>query len=138
MTKDDAFNFLLRHQPMPSDNDLTQDLIDQYDNVRKFFIDHPDRKAIDLFLRSYGDGDGWGVYQLVEDFFYQCKEADVKIEIKKVLEDITISDSVRYWVTQVAAAFNDEILRDGLEISLHSTNADIKDAAEMAINLLDE
>lgn len=61
MTKDDAFNFLLRHQPMPSDNDLTQELIDQYDNVRKFFIDHPDRKAIDLFLRSYGDGDGWGV-----------------------------------------------------------------------------
>ena len=65
MTKDDALNFLLRYQPMPSDKDLTQDIIDKYDDVRKFFIKNPDRKAIELFLRSFGEGDGRGVYQLV-------------------------------------------------------------------------
>lgn len=123
---------------MPSDNDLTQELIDHYNKVRRFFIDHPNREAIGLFLRSYGEGDGWGVYQLVENFFLQCKGSEVKLEIKKVLEDITIPDSVRYWVTQVAAAFIDEILRGGLEISQRSKNTDIKDAAEMAISLLDE
>ncbi|PIT58700.1 hypothetical protein [Snodgrassella alvi] len=138
MTKDDALNFLSRHQPMPSDKDLTQDIIDKYDDVRKFFIKNPDRKAIELFLRSFGEGDGWGVYQLVEDFFYQCYDIDVKKEIKKVLEDITIPDSIRYWVTQIAAAFSDEILRNGLQISLQSKNIDIRDAARMAINQLDE
>lgn len=138
MIKEDALKFLLKHQPMPSDEYLTQKIIDEYDDVRKFFIEHPDSKAIGLFLRSYGEGDGWGVYQLVEDFFFLCPESVVKTEIKKVLEDITISDSVRYWVTQTAADFIDEILRNGLEISLQSKNPDIKDAAEMAIDLLSE
>lgn len=138
MTKENALNFLSRHQPMPSDENLTQDIINEYDEVRKFFIKNPDKRAIELFLRSYGEGDGWGVYQLVEDFFYQCSDIDVKKEIKKVLEDRTISDSVRYWVTQTAAAFNDEMLRNGLEISLQSKNIDIKDAANDAIELLDE
>lgn len=62
----------------------------------------------------------------------------VTVKIKEVLEDITIADSVRYWVTQTATTFNDETLRNGLEISLQSKNTDIKDAANMAINLLDE
>ena len=137
-TKEDALNFLSRHQPMPSDNNLTQEIIDEYDDVRKFFIKNPDKKAIELFLRSFGEGDGWGVYQLVEDFFYQCSDTDGKNEIKNVLEDITIPDSVRYWVTQTAADFNDEMLRNGLEISLQSKNIDIKDAAKDAIDLLDE
>lgn len=137
-TKEDALNFLSRHQPMPSDNNLTQEIIDEYNDVRKFFIKNPDKKAIELFLRSFGEGDGWGVYQLVEDFFYQCSDTDVKNEIKNVLEDITIPDSVRYWVTQTAADFNDEMLRNGLEISLQSKNIDIKDAAKDAIDFLDE
>lgn len=138
MTKDEALNFLLRHQPMPSDKDLTQDIINRYDDVRKFFIKNPDRKAIELFLRSFGEGDGWGVYQLVEDFFYQCDDIDVKKAIKKVLEDITIPDGIRYWVTQIAVAFSDEILRNGLQISLQSKNIDIKEAADIAINQLDK
>ncbi|OCG18327.1 hypothetical protein A9G24_02310 [Gilliamella sp. App6-5] len=138
MTKDDALNFLSRHQPMPSDKDLTQDIIDKYDDVRKFFIKNPDKRAIELFLRSFGEGDGWGVYQLVEDFFYQCDDIDVKKEIKKVLEDTTIPDNIRYWATQIATAFSDEILRDGLQISLLSKNIDIRDVAKIAINQLDE
>ncbi len=138
MTREDAFNFLLKYQPMPSDKDLTQDIINEYDRVRLYFIENPDKNAIELFLRSYGDGDGWGVYQLVEDFFYRCYEADVKKELKKVLEDIMIPNSVRYWATQTAAAFYDETLRDGLEISLKSKNTDIKEAAEMAISFLND
>nr|WP_202115348.1 hypothetical protein [Gilliamella sp. Pas-s25] len=138
MTKDDALHFLSRHQPMPSDKELTQDIIDKYDDVRKFFIKNPDKRAIELFLRSFGEGDGWGVYQLVEDFFYQCDDIDVKKEIKKVLEDTTIPDNIRYWATQIATAFSDEILRDGLQISLLSKNIDIRDVAKIAINQLDE
>lgn len=69
MTTDEALQFLSNHQPMPSDKDLTEELINQYDSVRCYFISHPDDRAINLFLRSYGDGDGWGVYQLVEGFF---------------------------------------------------------------------
>ncbi|MFP1764037.1 hypothetical protein [Lonsdalea quercina] len=138
MNTEEALDFLSQNQPMPSDALLSQDKIDRYDEVRRYFVDKPDARAISLFLRSYGEGDGWGVYQLVEDFFYQCNPDDVKKEIKIILEDKNTPDSVRYWVTQVSAAFSDEMFRAGLEISLGSDNPDIKEAAEITISRLDE
>ena len=138
MNTNEAINFLSKHQPMPADSVLTQEIIDQYDNVRKYFIEHPDIKAIPLFLRSFGDGNGWGVYQVVEDFFYKCPRDEVVLAIKSVLEDETIPDSVRYWTTQAAAAFSDDILRTGIALSLASANEDIKEAALLALEVLDE
>jgi phosphoribosylaminoimidazole-succinocarboxamide synthase len=54
------------------------------------------------------------------------------------LEDETIPDSVRYWTTQAAAAFSDDILRTGIALSLASANEDIKEAALLALEVLDE
>lgn len=138
MNTEEALDFLSKNQPMPADEYLTQSTIDTYDEARRHFIQHPDKKAIPLFLRSYGDGDGWGVYQLVEDFFYQCNPDDVKKEIKTILEDRTIPKSIRYWVTQVSASFVDNSLKHGLEISMQSENIDIREAAEIALSILNE
>ncbi|PWW11689.1 hypothetical protein [Mangrovibacter plantisponsor] len=137
MNRNEALSFLRNHQPMPDDCDLTQELIDKYDEVRKFFIANPDKEVISLFLTSYGNGDGWGVYQLVEDVFYKCHFDDVVLEIKKILENPSIADSVRYWVTQVSAAFSDSKLKKGLEISLNSENEDIRDAAQLSLDMMD-
>jgi hypothetical protein len=123
---------------MPDDDDLTQEVIDKYDEVRKFFTANPDKEVISLFLNSYGNGDGWGVYQLVEDVFYKCHRDDVVVEIKEILENPSIADSVRYWVTQVSAAFSDVKLKKGLAISLKSKNEDIRDAAQLSIDMIDE
>lgn len=136
MIKNEALAFLISHQPMPADAGLTQELIDSYDEVRKYFETHPDSNAIELFLRSFGDGDGWGVYQLVEGVFYKCPRSDVVAALKKVLEDECIAESVRYWSTQIAAAFADEDLRKGLNLSLNSRHIDVREAAELAIEML--
>lgn len=138
MNRNEALSFLRDHQPMPDDDDLTQEVIDKYDEVRKFFTANPDKEVISLFLNSYGNGDGWGVYQLVEDVFYKCHRDDVVVEIKEILENPSIADSVRYWVTQVSAAFSDVKLKKGLEISLKSKNEDIRDAAQLSIDMIDE
>ena len=138
MNKSEALDFLQQHQPMPNDENITQDLIDRYDSARRYFISDPDKNAIMLFLRSFGDGDGLGVYQLVEDFFYKCKKSDVVESLKIVLEDEHVSDGVRYWCTQSAAAFADELLRPGISISKKSKNEDIRGAANIALNILDD
>ena len=137
MSKDEAICFLREHQPMPDDGSLTQELIDKYDEARVFFIENPDEEALPLFLNSYGLGDGWGVYQLVEDFFYKLDRDNVILEIKKTLEDTSIKESVRYWVTQVSAAFSDVKLKKGLEISLSSENEDIREAAQLSLDIID-
>jgi len=138
MNRNEALSFLRDHQPMPDDDDLTQEVIDKYDEVRKFFTANPDKEVISLFLNSYGNGDGWGVYQLVEGVFYKCHRDDVVVEIKEILENPSIADSVRYWVTQVSAAFSDVKLKKGLAISLKSKNEDIRDAAQLSIDMIDE
>lgn len=138
MNRNEALSFLRHNQPMPDDDVLTQELINKYDEARKFFIAYPDKEAISLFLNSYGNGDGWGVYQLVEDFFYKCHRDDVVLEIQKTLENPSVTDNVRYWVTQVSAAFADAKLKKGLEISLKSKNEDIREAAQLSLDMIDD
>ncbi|AOE59164.1 hypothetical protein RYA05_19950 [Pseudomonas syringae pv. actinidiae] len=121
---------------MPTDSQITQEQAKTYDEVRICFIKNPDSKSIELFLRSFGDGDGLGMYQLVEDVFYQCEKSDVVSGIQTVLEDLSIPDGVRYWTTQAAAAFPDDVLRNGLSLSLASSIEDIREAAELAVEML--
>lgn len=45
----------------------------------------------------------------------------------------SLSDSVRYWVTQAAMAFADASLVAGLMVSLRSANEDIRECAADAL-----
>nr|WP_244667178.1 hypothetical protein [Xanthomonas sp. D-109] len=137
VNKTDAMVFLRAQQPLPDDDQLTQDLIDAYDAARRLFVADPDRAALPLFLRSFGTGDGWGVYPLVEDVLHACDRSDTVAAIREALEDPTLPDGSRYWVTQLAAAFPDSTLREGLAQSLRSVHPDIREAAEMALEMLD-
>jgi len=53
MNKFEAIEFLKHHQPLPDDNELTKEIIDNYDEVRKFFKSNPDEICIPLFLNSF-------------------------------------------------------------------------------------
>ncbi|WP_255475677.1 hypothetical protein [Pseudocitrobacter sp. 73] len=107
MNKTEVINFLSLYQPMPDDLDITQELIDQYDDVRQYFIQNPDNDAIPLLMRSFGSGDGLGVYQLIEDVFDKCDYESVIENIVEILTDPSTIKSVRFWVTQQAVNFPD-------------------------------
>ncbi|EHM44226.1 hypothetical protein [Hafnia alvei] len=137
LTDIDAIEFLKLHQPMPADYDITQELIDKYDDVRLYFVAYPDKNAIPLLMRSFGSGDGFGVYQLVEDVFYKCDFNDVIENIAIILEDTSTIKSVRYWVTQLAVTFSDKRLINGLNISLRSDDEDISFVAASALEFIE-
>ncbi|WP_424409888.1 hypothetical protein [Pasteurella sp. PK-2025] len=134
MNKEDAILFLKNHQPLPDDENLTIEIIEEFDKIRKFFILEPDDEIISLFLNSYGNGDGWGVYPLVEDVLLNCTRENVILEIKKILEDKNTSDNIRYWVTQNAEYFVDKRLEKGLKLSLTSENKDISETAKYILD----
>ncbi|MEB5695382.1 hypothetical protein MXM31_04165 [Klebsiella aerogenes] len=137
MDKVQAFQFLRLHQPMPADCDITQELIDKYDEVRRFFRTHPDKNAIPLLLQSFGDGDGLGVYQLIEDCFYQYDANDVIACIATILENPHTIESVRYWCTLLTMSFPERRLLVGLDVSVQSSTEDVRDAALSAIKLIE-
>ncbi|UYK87519.1 hypothetical protein [Xanthomonas sacchari] len=138
VNKTDALTFLRAQQPLPDDDQLTQDLIDAYDAARRLFLAAPDHAALPLFLRSFGKGDGWGVYPLVEDLFHACSRGEAIVAIREALEDPLLSDRSRYWVTQLAAAFADPTMRTGLALSLRSESADTREAAQVALERVDD
>lgn len=138
MTKKEALAFLALNQPMPNDYDITQELINKYNNVRLYFSANPAEEAIPLFLQSFGEGDGFGVYQLVEDFLYKCDKNIIASNIANILENPLTIKSVRCWCTLLAIAFPDNTLIKGLNISLQSDDEDTRDMAMLSLKMITE
>jgi hypothetical protein len=133
MEKEDALKFLELHQPMPPDEEIDNELIEKYDDVRKYFLENKDIRCIPLFLNSFGFINGLGVYQLVEDVITMYEERDVIPSLIKSLSSNYYS--VRYWNAQIASNFFSEELIEPLSKLLNEKDYDIKFASLVAIEM---
>lgn len=134
MNQKRALEFLKKNQPLPDDNAITQEVIDDYDAVRKFFKQYPCNESLTLFFGSFGKGDGLGVYQLIEDTILAHDSEDVIPELAVALKNGT--DSSKYWCAQIAVNFPDERLIEGLQTALGSDNVDIREATITALECI--
>ena len=131
MNQSEALEFLRTVQPLPNDDLLSEELIGQYDDVREFFVENPSEDAVPLLLNSFGNGDGLGVYQLVEDAIVNVESEKVVPHLLNALSS-TLS-SVRYWTTQISANFDDRRLVDSLVKLLNDESVDTRLAALVSI-----
>jgi hypothetical protein len=132
MSIEEAMEFLKNHQPMPSDEDLTQEIIDKYDEVRKLFLANRVPECVPLFLNSFGDWDGFGVYQMIEDVIKKFEYSEVVPHIQKALK--SQHRSVRYWNSQISAIFPSEELIKPLGDLLKDDDCDVKYASLTALS----
>lgn len=101
-----CISFLSANQPLPPDADLSADIVNELDSVRKWLSDHPVAEALPLLLRIFGEGDGLGVYPLIEDTVARYPHDAVVAELTAVLRDSP--DATRYWALQLASTFASE------------------------------
>lgn len=101
-----CISFLSANQPLPPDAELSTDVVNDLDSVRKWLSEHPVREALPLLLRVFGEGDGLGVYPLIEDTVSKYPRDAVVAELTTVLRDSP--DATRYWALQLAATFASE------------------------------
>ena len=127
MTSNEALRFLRSHQPMPADRDLTPEVIQHYESVRRFFLENDDARCVPLFLNSFGDGSGLGVYQLVEDVIKAYSASDVVPHLAVALA--SNCPGVRYWCAQIAAIFPTPDLIPQLAALLDDESSDTRFAA---------
>ena len=127
-----ALSFLKANQPMPNDENLDTKLIGEYDTVRKFFMSNPDERCIPLFLNSFGDGSGYGVYQLVEDVLKKYSKEMVLPHLLKAIK--SNSWGIRYWGTQIALEFSDKSLLSQLEKGIAESDVDIRATSIIALS----
>lgn len=124
MTQEEALEFLQKHQPMLDDTDIEQEVIDKYDEARKFFLNNFSKDCIPLFLNSFGKGSGFGVYQLVGDVLNKFDKEDVVPYLQASL--LSLKGSVSYWSVQIAANFPDQRLIKPLAILLNHSDTDVR------------
>src|SRR6516162_9871217 len=136
MTTEQALAFLQAHQPMPDDRDLSEALIRKYDEIRQFFLAHPNPRCIPLFLTSFGAGDGLGVYQLVEDVVRRFSRETVVPHLQHGLAHPQRSS--RYWNAEIAAHFPSPALLELLGKLLTEDDEDLQTAAAIALGQLQD
>ena len=136
MNKENALAFLRKNQPCPSDWEMPDGLMQEYDSVLKYFLSHPDKECVPLFLNSFGDGDGWGVYVMVEPLIEKFMPEDVVPHLACAL--IVGPKSVRYWCAQIASAFPSTDLIAPLCECLKDNNSGVREFAAFAISRIQE
>ncbi len=136
MNKDMVASFLSKHQPMPRDSEISEELIKQYDEIRKYCVQNPFEECIPLFLNSFGEIDGLGVYQLVEDVFSAFPK---EVVVPYLLESLESKHySVRYWTANIAVAFPDIRLLEPLLNLYSKENDDIKISIISILSFIEE
>ena len=119
MNTERALSFLKLHQPMPADLFWTDELSNEYIKITNYFITHPNIECIPLLLNSFGEGDGLGTYQLVEDVLFKFNPREVIPHLIQAL--YSEHESVKYWTTQICASFPDERMIKPLLILINSS-----------------
>lgn len=84
-----------------------------------------------MLLTSFGDGDGFGVYQLVEDVLRHFRLETVVPHLRQGLTHRR--RSMRYWNADMAANFPTAELLAPLAQLLREDDADIRSAAAIAL-----
>ena len=131
MTKDEALTFLRKHQPMPPTVSMPESLAQTYESVRCFFLLHPTKECIPLLLNSFGEGDCFGIYQLVGDVIRQFAPDDVLPHLVQALT--SESSFLHYWNAQIATHFPSGALIAPLAGLLSDAEPDIRYAAITAL-----
>ncbi|MDV6373362.1 HEAT repeat domain-containing protein [Deinococcus arenicola] len=112
MNLSEALQFLQENQPLPPTLELGERIV-TFDEARKLLQTTLDANGLRLLLGAFGEGDGFGVYPLVEGTALAYAPAQVIPILKQHLS--SPFPGVRYWNAQIAASFPSETLVDALE-----------------------
>ncbi|MCG1021473.1 HEAT repeat domain-containing protein [Sutcliffiella horikoshii] len=138
MNLSEAIDFLEKNQPLPDDSSLegNPEILNTYNEVRKYFLDNPNPICIPLFLNSFGEGSGFGAYQLIEDVLLKYLPEQVMPHLIEGLNSAQYE--IRYWNTQIASSFPDEDLIEPLAKLLSDNSPDIRYMAVVALSEIND
>jgi hypothetical protein len=107
-TTSEALEFLRKHQPMPSDYDISNEEADTYVAVLQHLEENPSAESIPLLIGSLGDGCGLGMYQHVRLVLMKLPRELVARHLRTALENP--GKNSRTWCAELAMAFPDPVL----------------------------
>ena len=134
MTTDEALQFLRSHQPLPPTQEIDENLLRRFDEVLQHFARQPDTRSVPLLLNALGEGDGHGVYQMVESTILAHPESVVIPALIDSLRNPV--GSVRYRSAEIAANYPRPDLVAPLAQILRRGSSDERMAAVTALEAI--
>jgi hypothetical protein len=134
MTLERAKAFLVAHQPMAADVALSKEELGELDAVRRFLVQHPHDEALGLLLGTFGEGSGFGVYQLIEE----AAAAHEPAVVVSILADKLRNGlrSVRYWCALISANYPNDDLVPPLAAMLTGDDVELRSAVVTALSAM--
>ena len=119
-------DFLRKNQPLPSDDDISEEELTIYHEAIMFFKENPNKLCIPLFLNSFGYQSGFGLYQLVDEVLCQYEMDDVLEHLISALSNE--KGSVQMWAANLATDYPSVSLLPHMERLLNiETPSELKD-----------
>jgi hypothetical protein len=134
MSTEKAIEFLRRHQPLPPTRQASDELLAELERVRRYFTGILDPRAVPLLIGALGEGDGHGIYPMVETTLLAYPDDVVVSALMDGLH--SQHGSVRYWSAQFAANYPREAFLDLLADVYRSGGVDERIAAITAIEVI--
>jgi HEAT repeat protein len=131
VSHDEILAFLALHQPLGRDADVSQQTIDEFEEIVRQLLADPDVRCLKPLLGAIGDGDGLGVYAMVSDTLRAFPRDAVEEALVWGLA--SRHRSVRYWCAQFASEFPSASVVPHLLLLLDDRDRDTKYAALTAL-----
>lgn len=133
LTKSEVLRFLRANQPLPDDGELQAAELRALSDVVRFLSENQLDEAVPLLLRVFGEGSGFGVYQLVEGAVVRQRRDLVVTELGRALSE---PQGNPYWLLHAATAVPDVSFRDEVVRLCGHEDADIRCAAISALEAI--
>ncbi|MFC7371616.1 HEAT repeat domain-containing protein [Fictibacillus iocasae] len=132
MNHEHALTILNKYSPMPDDDQLTQEIVDEYRSVIEYIDEQPsDILYLKPLLHSLGAFDGWGVYEVTRTILVAYESSQIIPYLKEGL--LSSLNGRKYWCTLLATDFPDESLIPLLVQTLHDPLEEIRVHSAMAL-----
>lgn len=115
MNTEEALAFLREHQPLVVVDGDQARALDLFDLALEHFAANPDPRCVPLILGFFGEGDGYGVYQLADN---TLASHDNEVVVPVICENLgSATRSIRYWNALMALNYSDpRLVRPLLEL----------------------
>ncbi|RJG36506.1 hypothetical protein [Motilimonas pumila] len=136
MNIEESLQFLAKHQPMPSDLEITNVQCDLFVASLELFQNSHDVRCIPLFMNCVSEHTGMGMYEIIADVLMNQDRVNVIRGLRDGLQsnDIAIKYRCCWWALELDAW---ELLPI-IEPLVNSDNEDLRDASEAYVNIAGE
>jgi HEAT repeats len=135
MDQEKALMILDKYSPMPDDEQLTEEIVDEYKAAIDYLDNRPpEKRFLKPLFYSLGAFDGWGVYEVTRSLIVSYNKFDV---VPLIMEGLKSErNGRRYWSTLLAADFADENLTPLLLETLKDPLEEIRLNSVMALEAI--